>query len=340
MRIERGTVRAPEIGRIWINSTPLNMRMLRGRVVLMDFWDYSCLNCIRTLPYVQSWHERYKDLGLTVIGVHTPEFTFAQYESNVERGVREFGLTYPIVIDSDFELWRAYANRYWPSKYLIDKDGYGRYAHFGEGQYHETEEVIQGLLREIDPTLALPPLMEPLRDSDRPGAVCYPTTAELYLGSSRGRLLNPEGYVEGTHLYDYRGDPAENYFAAHGSFAATAEYLESAEAGARISLIYGAAGVNAVLASNSGEPAEVLIKQDGAALDPAQATSDVHFRDGQSHILVDKPRMYRLLDNHDFQAHVLELTATRPGIAFYALTFTSCLDPQATEVPQTGAKAR
>ncbi len=95
MRVEKGKVRAPEIGRVWLNSTPLSFRQLRGRVVLVDFWDYTCVNCIRTLPYVQAWHERYKDKGLTVIGVHTPEFTFAQYESNVERGIREFGLTYP-----------------------------------------------------------------------------------------------------------------------------------------------------------------------------------------------------------------------------------------------------
>ena len=116
MRVEKGKVRAPEIGRVWLNSTPLSFRQLRGRVVLVDFWDYTCVNCIRTLPYVQAWHERYLDKGLTVIGVHTPEFTFAQYESNVERGIREFGLTYPIVIDSNREIWKAFANRYWPTQ--------------------------------------------------------------------------------------------------------------------------------------------------------------------------------------------------------------------------------
>ena len=135
MRVEKGKVRAPEIGRVWLNSTPLSFRQLRGRVVLVDFWDYTCVNCIRTLPYVQAWHERYRDKGLTVIGVHTPEFTFAQYESNVERGIREFGLTYPIVIDSNREIWKAFANRYWPTKYLLDKDGYLRWGHFGEGGY-------------------------------------------------------------------------------------------------------------------------------------------------------------------------------------------------------------
>jgi len=156
MKVEKGKVRAPEIGRLWFNSPPLSFRQLRGRAVLVDFWDYTCVNCIRTLPYVQAWHERYHDKGLTVIGVHTPEFTFAQYESNVERGIREFGLTYPIVVDSNREIWKSFANRYWPTKYLLDKDGYLRYGHFGEGGYHECEEAIQELLREIDPALALP----------------------------------------------------------------------------------------------------------------------------------------------------------------------------------------
>ncbi len=123
MRVERAKVHAPEIGRGWLNSNPLSFRQLRGRVVLVDFWDYTCVNCVRTLPYVQARHEIDRDKGLTVIGVHTPEFTFAQYVSNVERGIREFGLTYPIVIDSNREIWKAFANRYWPTKYLLDKDG-------------------------------------------------------------------------------------------------------------------------------------------------------------------------------------------------------------------------
>ena len=186
MKVEKGKVRAPEIGRLWLNSPPLSFRQLRGRAVLVDFWDYTCVNCIRTLPYVQAWHERYHDKGLTVIGVHTPEFTFAQYESNVERGIREFGLTYPIVVDSNREIWKAFANRYWPTKYLLDKDGYLRYGHFGEGGYVECEQAIQELLREIDPNAALPALMDPMREEDHAGAVCYRATGELYLGHCPG----------------------------------------------------------------------------------------------------------------------------------------------------------
>lgn len=328
MQIEKGQIRAPEIGRVWLNSTPLNLRQLRGRAILIDFWDYTCVNCIRTLPYVQIWHERYKDKGLTVIGVHTPEFIFAQYEQNVERGIQEFGLTYPNVLDSDYELWQAYANRAWPSKYLIDKDGYGRYTRMGEGGYAETEAMIQTLLYEIDPDVELPPLMDPLRESDRPGAVCYPPTSEIYLGSRRGRILNEGGYVEAEHRYEYRGDPMENFFAAHGRFRSTMEYLESAEEGARVSLIYGSASVNMVMASTTGKPVEVALKQDGTPLTKKTATMDTRFRANMSYVLADKPRMVTLVDNHDFEAHVLELTALAPGAAFYAFTFTSCVDPK------------
>src|SRR4051794_28836645 len=252
MRIDKGRVRVPEIGRVWLNSPPLNMRQLRGRAVLVDFWDYTCVNCIRTLPYVQAWHERYKDFGLTVIGIHTPEFTFAQYESNVERGVKEFGLTYPIVIDSDFELFKLFANRAWPSKYLIDKDGYLRYMHMGEGAYADTESVIQELLREVNPQVALPGLMSPVRGEDSPGAVCYIATPELYLGHRRGLIGNESGFAEDrTSDYSFSGTPQGNVFHAHGRWHSTAEYFEAAGEGRdRIVMRYSAAAVNLVLSSN------------------------------------------------------------------------------------------
>jgi thiol-disulfide isomerase/thioredoxin len=332
MRVEKGKVRAPEIGRVWLNSPSLSLRQLRGRAVLVDFWDYTCVNCIRTLPYVQAWHERYKDVGLTVVGVHTPEFTFAQYESNVERGVREFGLTYPIVIDSNYELWRAFANRVWPSKYLLDREGYLRFAHFGEGAYRECEETIHELLREIDPAVLLPAVMEPVRAEDGAGAVCYPATPELYLGHKRGRIGNSGGFHEDQiGEYSHSGALEEGYFYTSGTWASTAEYLEAAGEGEhRISLKYSAASVNAVMASPRGPSCEVRIRQDGKPLSQALATADIQIsaRDGQedSYILVRQPRMYFLLDNRDFGEHTLELICPA-GAALFAFTFTSCVDP-------------
>ena len=332
MRVEKGKVRAPEIGRLWLNSPPLSFRQLRGRVVLVDFWDYTCVNCIRTLPYVQAWHERYVGKGLTVIGVHTPEFTFAQYESNVERGVREFGLTYPIVVDNDREIWKAFANRYWPTKYLLDKDGYLRCAHFGEGAYRETEEVIRELLLEANSTLAFPPLMEPVRAEDREGAVCYRPSPELYLGQSRGRIGNDGGFKEDS-IAEYSLPEAlqENVFYLGGRWAATAEYVEAAEVGVHsIKLRYEAGGVNLVMAAARGGVCEVVILQDGKPLDRSHKTSDTRFRTGsggeESYIAVQQARMYALVNDHNFGQHVLELRCPA-GLAAFAFTFTSCIDP-------------
>lgn len=326
--IERGRVRAPEIGRIWINSPPLNLRQLRGRVVLIDFWDYTCVNCIRTLPYVQEWHHRYQDFGLVVIGVHTPEFTFAQYESNVERGVREFGLTYPIVIDSQYELWKAFANRYWPAKYLIDQEGYIRYAHFGEGGYEETEEQIQLLLREISPAMRLPALMPPIRESDAIGAVCYRATPEIYMGYHRGRLGSEGGFRQDA-AFNYAPviDLQEGVFYLRGNWRATAEYSEVVGTQGSVLLRYSAAGVNAVMACEGGGTVEIL--QDNRPLAATQAGREIQFPGNRSSIEVERPRMYPLTDSPDFGPHTLELRCPH-GLRAYAFTFSSCVDPVAS----------
>lgn len=344
MKVEKGTVRAPEIGRVWLNSSPLSFRQLRGRVVLVDFWDYTCINCIRTLPYVQAWHERYKDRGLTVIGVHTPEFTFAQYESNVERGIREFGLTYPVVVDSNREIWKSFANRYWPTKYLLDKDGYLRYGHFGEGAYVECEQTIQELIHEIDPSLRLPEIMEPLRSEDDLGAVCYRPSSELYLGHQRGRIGNPGGFKEDQAAdYGFEGKTQENVFYAAGRWASTAEYFEAVEEGPHwLKIRYEASAVNLVMASPRGPAAEVRVLQDGKPVGRDQATKDLRFRPAgkteESYIVVDSARMYFLVNNREFGEHELEL-ACSPGIAAFAFTFTGCVDPAASALRSTTLRA-
>jgi thiol-disulfide isomerase/thioredoxin len=192
---EQGPVRAPEFPASvsWIQGGPLRMSELRGRPVLIDFWDYTCVNCLRTLPYVKEWDRRYSPLGLTIVGVHAPEFSFARESSNVLRAVREQGLLYPIVLDNDYAVWQAYTNRYWPAKYLIDGEGYLRGYHHGEGAYRQIEEALQGLLRESFPQLLLPGVMDPVRDEDEPGAVCYRVTPEIYTGFQRGAIGNVKG---------------------------------------------------------------------------------------------------------------------------------------------------
>jgi thiol-disulfide isomerase/thioredoxin len=343
MKVDKGTVRAPEIGRIWLNSPPLSLRQLRGRVVLIDFWDYTCLNCIRTLPYVQAWHERYKDKGLTVIGVHTPEFTFAQYESNVQRGIQEFGLTYPNVIDSDYELWKAFANRCWPTKYLLDGEGYLRWAHFGEGAYRDCEENIQELLREINPALELPEIMPAIRTEDQTGAVCFAASPELYLGHKRGRIGNEGGFSE-DQIAEYKLETKkfeEGYFYAAGSWASTAEYFEAAGDGEhRLMLKYSASAVNLVMASPRGPACEVIVRQDGKRLSAEQATTETQFRisngKDESVIEVSTARMYAVVDNHEFGEHTLELICPA-GVAAFAFTFSSCIDPRHSKISESTA---
>jgi thiol-disulfide isomerase/thioredoxin len=141
-------VPAPEFTGIdkWLNSEPLSLQQLRGKVVLIDFWTYSCINCIHTLPYVKTWNQKYKDQGLVVVGVHTPEYPFERDTNNVKTAIKRFGITYPVAQDNRYATWTAYDNQYWPGFYLIDKKGQVVYTHFGEGKYEETEAAIKRLL--------------------------------------------------------------------------------------------------------------------------------------------------------------------------------------------------
>jgi thiol-disulfide isomerase/thioredoxin len=153
------TGKAPEFAGIeqWLNSPPLTLSALRGKVVLVDFWTYSCINCVRTLPYVTQWYEKYKDKGLVVVGVHTPEYPFEKSTANVQASLKRFGIRYPVAQDNAYATWDAYKNQYWPALYLIDANGKIVYQHFGEGQYAETEAQIQKLLPRFPGTLPHPP---------------------------------------------------------------------------------------------------------------------------------------------------------------------------------------
>ncbi len=293
--------RAPEFpkGVTWLNSLPQTLKQLRGKVVLVDFWEYTCVNCIRTLPYVKEWDRRYRDKGLVIIGVHTPEFAFAKQVNNVRKAVADFALTYPIAVDSGYKIWNAYNNRYWPAKYLIDKNGVIRYSHFGEGNYGNTEAQIQALLKEINPRVALPAVLEALRPEDNDGAVCYPVTPELYAGSLRGELgSRPTG--SGGTLYA----------------AAPQDY---------IALKYHALGANVVLKPERGKPIRLEVEQDGKPVARADRGEDIRYDSaGRSYLLVDQPRMYRLAKNAKFGTHELKLLAADEGLGLYSYTFTSC----------------
>ena len=184
---------APQLipGGQWFNSEPLKLSDLKGQVVLIDFWTYTCINCIRTLPYLKAWDEKYRDKGLVIIGVHTPEFEFEKNPDNVKKAIADFGLKYAVIQDNDYATWNAYSNRYWPAKYLIDKDGHIRYTHFGEGEYDATEKAIQQLLAVDMPV-------------DNPTYQITARTPELYLGTVR----RVSGYFTTTGTWDYSDEYA------------------------------------------------------------------------------------------------------------------------------------
>lgn len=329
-------VPAPELepGLKWLNSPPLSMEKLRGKVVLIDFWEYTCVNCIRTFPYLKKWNEKYADKGLVIVGVHTPEFAFAREETNVAREAKKEGLTYPLILDSDYAVWRAYGNRFWPAKYLIDGEGNVRYFHFGEGSYGNTEAKIQQLLKEANPSVQLPAITEPLRDTDKPGAVCYPVTPELYMGYERGgqqgSLGNQGGYQAGkTVNFTDPGKWEDGMVYAQGPWKNNGESLESTRSSTTprdyIAIKYHALEVNSVLKPEQGKPVKVFIYHDGKPVAKADKGADIKYDDqGRSYLNVDTPRMYQIIKNAKYGQKTLRLATGDPGMGIYSFTFVSC----------------
>jgi thiol-disulfide isomerase/thioredoxin len=318
------TIFAPEpAGGEWLQGGPVSLGALRGKgVALIDFWDYTCVNCIRTLPYVVQWHRRYAAEGLTVIGVHAPEFNFARQSEFVAQAVKDFQIEHPVVLDNSYIIWRAYSNRFWPAKYLVDGQGRIRYYHYGEGSYRETEALIQSLLTELNPHLKLPPPMDAVRDTDRPGAVCHRVTPELYLGHQRGQFGNPLGVAQGA-AQEYR-DPGvrmEGMVYLDGTWQVGDESAEAAAKNSSIAIRYTAKEVNLVMAPPAAGPVDAAI-----TLQPDQQPGqDVRTENGHQVIVVDRPRMYNLVANDQVRSGGLKLTAAAPGLTAYAFTFTSCV---------------
>jgi thiol-disulfide isomerase/thioredoxin len=317
------TILAPELqGGEWIQHGPLESGQLRGHVVLLDFWDYTCVNCIRTLPYVAEWHRRYSSKGLIVVGVHAPEFSFARNRANVLGAISQFGLDYPIVLDNGYAIWRAYSNRYWPAKYLIDAQGRLRYYHFGEGLYQETEKQVQTLLKELDPATEFPPPLEPIRDSDKPGSVCYRVTPELYLGYTRGQFGNPAGVIR-DKSFDY-SDPGRYVEGAAyliGRWLVGEESSRAENSGATMMLRYTAMDVNLVLAP----PASSLARIELLIGEEQRPGHDITLENGRYFMTVEQPRMYSLVANPSVLSAGLRLKILDPGVSAYAFTFVSCV---------------
>jgi thiol-disulfide isomerase/thioredoxin len=273
------------------------MKELRGRVVLVDFWTYSCINCLRTLPHLKRWYETYSDAGLVIVGVHTPEFAFERDAGNVRREAKELGLEYPIALDNGYGTWEAWGNRYWPAKYFIDRSGRVRYAHFGEGEYEESEEVIRTLLAED----GLPP---PVSGSIEDATPTAPQTPETYLGYERiDRLVGSPLAPDREATYDLPEFLPEHAFGFGGRWTIEAERAVAGE-GARLRLNYLGGRTFLVLgAPDGGGSVEVLI--DG---EPAGTIS------------VTDHRLYRVAVSPGGGFHLLELRFS-PGVEAYAFTF-------------------
>jgi cytochrome c biogenesis protein CcdA/thiol-disulfide isomerase/thioredoxin len=306
---------APEFSETerWFNTPadrPLTLAGLRGRVVLIDFWTYTCINCLRTLPYLKAWDNAYRKEGLTIVGVHTPEFAFERDASNVANAINQFGLHYPVVQDNNMGTWNAYGNQYWPADYLIDAHGQVRYAAFGEGDYAKTETAIRALLAEAGHTVG---------GRGHPTGVVVPSreaTPETYLGTARA-----QGWVNGpkSGLHDYGSAPhanlAVNDFAYSGTWNIS-EQPATAVSGAGIDVELQAKNVYLVLSSPGERPRPVQVLLDGRPIAAAVAGLDVH----GGVVMVRGQRLYTLVSLPRDEQHRLTLRFA-PSVSGYAFTF-------------------
>lgn len=350
---------APDLLRTggWVNSEPFTLDEMQeeGKVVLIDFWTYTCINCIRTLPYLRDWHEKYADHGLVILGVHTPEFAFEHEYDNVVEAVGKFELEYPIVQDNEFGTWRAFNNRYWPAKYLIDHNGNIRYMHFGEGAYDETEMKIRDILTEAGfdvSSVAAGSDPGPARaEGSRVATIEESQTRELYAGYERnyGALMAQQvpPYVRHVEYYEAPDarvmyeDPGEyiNHFLyLNGLWLNTLESLvharETEDYEDYIALKFYGTSVNVVMSPEShgegeeggvpGEPYQVRIYLDDGPVPEEQAGKDIMYdSEGNSFVNVDESRMYFLVNKEEFGGGELRLTSNSPDFTVFAFTFGS-----------------
>jgi thiol-disulfide isomerase/thioredoxin len=327
VKLKRGVMPAAEFaGLEWVNADPIRLADLRGRVVLVHFWDQACVNCLRTMSYVKVWHGRYGDKGLAIIGIHAPEFEFGRSVANVRRSVEELGLEFPVALDNDFATWYAYSNRFWPASYLIDREGFLSDYGFGEGGYQEMEASIQALLREGNPHLVMPKVIELFRPAEAGRETSRAVSPEVYLGYRRGRIGNAEGFGPGEAIrYVLPSRLQKDVYYADGMFLNHADCLEHAgDDPGRLVISYEAADVYAVVAPREGDgPQSFVVEQDGMPL-PGEIAGESVAADGSGLVAADAPRLFHLVRNRSCARHVLTLRTSSPGLRFYCISFVAC----------------
>ena len=295
---------APSIRGIeqWLNTSDgagIDLDELRGQVVLIDFWAYSCINCQRSIPHVVAWDEAYRDAGLQIIGIHSPEYAFEKDAGNVASGIRDFGIEYPVALDNQLSTWTNYRNRYWPAHYLIDAEGVVRHISFGEGNYAATEKMIRELLQDADATVDLPSSTDVVDETPERGTL----TRETFLGSSKDvNYGGDDGYRAGTGDFGFPDELAIDAFALEGRWEIATQYAEPTAASGRIQLNYRAAEVRMVLAGSG----EIVVTGD----------------DGETRrIAVDgAPRSYELLSQDSLGDGTITVEVPA-GIQAYSFTF-------------------
>jgi thiol-disulfide isomerase/thioredoxin len=316
------------------NNSPITLSSLKGKVVLVYIWTYTCINSIRPMPYIDDWNQKYSDKGLVTVGVHSPEFGFEKNHANVKDAVKRFGITYPVIIDSDHGTWNAYENNYWPRFYLIDTQGYIRYDHIGEGSYDQIEKAIQSLVAERAALMGANEISFDAKPtaSIKPGSLYYVdlkqnTTPEIYIGynTMRAPLGNPEGFKpDQTVSYSI---PSTTNFKPHvvylqGKWKNNPDNMELQDDSGRIVLIYYAKSVNIIAGGNGGGVVSNDEGIEGAAA--AAATSNNSLGEDLSSdgsFRIDGQRLYNLAIHNDYTTHNIVIDVNGKGFQFYTFTF-------------------
>jgi len=318
--------KAPEFKGItsYINTNQTKLSDLKGKVVLVDFWTYSCINCIRTLPYLVDWNQKYSDKGLVIVGIHSPEFEFEKNIDNVKQAVARFGIKYPVLLDNDHGTWDAFQNSYWPRKYLVDSEGYIRYDHIGEGGYAETENAIKSLLAERSNLQGLEisnlnqtKLIVPSAPSVDFNQI---KTPELYFGYqyAKAQLGNIEGFnPEKTVNYTIPSSNLDtNVIYLQGLWKNNPDNMELVGPDGKITLVYSAKSVNIV----AGGKGEVTVGEDGKG-EQTNNSSKGNDTDPEGKLSIDGQRLYNIADNTNYGNHHIEIDAKGPGFKIYTFTF-------------------
>jgi thiol-disulfide isomerase/thioredoxin len=308
----------------WLNSPPLTAEGLRGKVVLVDFWTYSCINCIRTIPYLRAWAEKYKDRGLVIVGVHTPEFAFERNVGNIRKAIDNFHIGYPVAVDSNFKIWRAFRNSYWPALYFVDASGQIRHHQFGEGGYDQSEKVIQALLAEAKGQAPGADALKPATP-DAPGAQAAPDldhvrSGETYLGYRQQSNFASAERVKDDAGRDYTIEqPSLNAWGLSGNWTVGAEQATLNRAGGGIVYRFKARDLHLVLGSSADDrPVRFQVTVDG------KRPGDSHGADtdAEGNGTVTQTRLYQLVRQAgQVKERTFEVRFADPGVQAFVFTF-------------------